>query len=488
MANGTYAVAAEGVNDDLYTFLSQTQQSKDSKFGMLSGTSPAIAAIGGVAKGFEAAFESNVDTFTTFDSNQQGHNTQEPMLNATSPALAGSTGGGWEPAFVDASGHLASWGMEFSPSVATGSSPSIATSSSLVAPTSTYPIYSQQTTSSQDCVATTGDPLSPNPYCDGWANQPHIATPGQYFIPTPVDFCVNYGTGASKLDTSTSRDLTGLVGFGAPASKQFTNTTGSTCSTTGTDSRYGLLLQGSSSNGYCINAACGIQHGVNFPYPGYYLYPWYANGQLTVSGNYDPVSDSVTAQPNSSWHSYLCPWVHDGVSNQGFQLCSETWRSDQGSPAVCTSENLGGANLCISGGVVQSICDLDTTGYDECVDPGFAPPGVPAGGIVWTRPQSGTRLATNTGAVFQGKNALGNRKYSMTVTQANLKEILRLLNLALSVDHQNGQLLTTPAYSNNPADFTVSALEIGDEGIAVNGGTSVWMGANMSKLQASSQY
>ena len=481
---GGFEAAVQGQSGYLVTYATKTSRASGSGPAMQSGTSPVITDSKG---GVEVAFQGQDGSLATLDTRGQTDDTGEQMAAGASPALAAPSGGGWEPAFVNASGNLALWGVAEAPTVSAGTNPSIATTASSVAPTRTFPLYGQVSASSEDCLATSQDPLVTPTLCTPWSSPPAVIPPGSWS--GPGDFCLGYGTDQPNLTKVDAQKLTSKIGFAAPLGDQLwdpTPGTGTTCATSGVDSRWGLLLQGSktatysgatkaaakaaSKSTWCITSTCGLQHAVTWLTPTV-LRPWYANGELSFSASFDPVWDNAGngSVQASVWHSYLCPWVRDlsatTASKPAFQLCVETWRTDGSAIGICPTVPMSGTDVCMSGKVVARICDEDFGGFNECVYPDF----VNNYTVIWTRPQAFTRLVTNTGAAYQGKNVLGNRHYAVTVTQANLLEIVRLLNLALSMDQGNGQFKTARALSGDPSDYGVSGLEVGQEGYATNG-------------------
>jgi hypothetical protein len=497
---GGFEVAVQESSGDLATYATKTKKTFDTREQVASGTSPAVV----VSRGnVEVAFQGPDGSFSTEDARGHINDTGEQMASGTSPALTAASGGGWEPGFQNASSNLGVWGVAESPAVASGTSPSIATAATSVVPTSTFSLYGQVSRSSEDCIATAEDPLVAPTLCTPWSAPPGIIPPGKWR--GPGDFCLGYGTDQPNLTRLNAQNLTSKIGFDAKRGDQLSDPappgTGTTCATSGVDSKWGLLLQGSKSatvastskaaaeSTFCLSDTCGLQHTVTWLTPTV-LRPWYANGQLNFSTNYDPVWDNSGngTDQASVWHSYLCPWVRDlsapTTAKTGFQLCAETWRTDGTQIGICPWVPMSGTDVCMSGQTVSSACDEDFGGFNECVYPDFA------GGytIVWTRPQPLTRLVTNEGASYQGNNTLGNQHYSVTVTQANLLEIVRLLNLALSIDHENGVFKTMAAFSTDPSDYGVTGFEVGQEGYATNGSTTAGFGANASGLAAISQY
>ena len=254
-------------------------------------------------------------------------------------------------------------------------------------------------------------------------------------------------------------------------------TTGTTCATTSESSKFGLLLKGAPKNGFCITGWCGMQHGYSFGLTN--VRPWYANGQLVFGAIYDPV-----AFKSGAWRSYMCPWVRDQGTSNGFQLCEETWRSDSYSGGSCGTPDTNGINICWSGKVIGGVCILDATGFNECVSPNFKNGGQ---GIVFTRPQAGTKLATNNRDPYVGAGILGLRHYMVTITQVNLIKFAKLFNIALRLYQRRGQFLTSAPFSLNPSDYVVGAFEYGNEG-ANFGGSSTDVGSNISKISEAIQY
>jgi hypothetical protein len=477
-----FEVAIQASSTDLLLYDTLTTLSESTAAGMQPGTGPAITS---TKKGFEVAFETNQGTLATYDSSNVLTDTLEQMAVGTSPSATRSAAGGWgwETTFQGPSGRLLTYGAKTPARMAVGTSPSIATTSATVSKPSSFPIYAQVASSSEDCFATVGDPLDAATSCTSWSATPDVASPGS--MASLGDFCMDYGTDASPMDATNTANLIGEIGItpARDADQIMDPTTGTTCTTSGTSSRYGLLLQSALDSGFCLAGPCGIQHGVNFATRS--LRPWFANGELLLGSSYDPVSDNVGTGrlPNSSWHSYMCPWIQDVTTTQGFQLCLETWRSDSGFPALCPDQ-VAGANVCTTDGVVQTVCDEDVTGYDECVSPGFSDDST----IVWTRPQAGTVLATNVGAPYVGGNTFGRRSYAVAITQANLAEVVRLINLALAMDKSGGHDAGTAPFSPNPSDYAVTAVEDGDEGIENFGSPSASLGSNVGNLSVTSQY
>ena len=464
----------------LVTYATPSGVVTDTGVGLAAGTSPAAAVTASgveiVATGADGALIARSPSRLTTD-------TGEALSSGSSPAVAAASGGGWETASVGSDGHLLLYGRRTAASVAAHSEPSIATAASVVPPSSATALYEQVPAKAEDCYATSGDPLVPLTSCTPWAAAPTIVAPGT-LAPTG-DGCEDYGTNANSFSAVNSANLVGLVGF-TSISTSFQRedpASGSTCATSGSGPRYGMLLSGSGSFKLCVIGTCGLQHTVDFSRDD--LRPWFANGQFEMAATFDPVSDNAGAAPGaypeSDWHAYMCPWVRDGSTGQRFELCQETWRSDAGSLPICTSLQTAGANICVSNGEVTAICELDPGGQNECIYPNFA---TAEGPILWSRPQAGTKLTTSTGASYVGRNTFGAHRYDVTVTQANLAEIVRLLNLALSIDHWDGIDLSTKAYSASPSDYAVVGLEAGAEGLAVYGGTSAQLGLSVAGLTA----
>jgi hypothetical protein len=496
--SGGFEIAWQANNNhNLMTYLTAGAQTINTEQPMEAGTSPSVAATNGAD---EVAFQSSFGHFATYDSRHLMTDTGESMGFDVSPSIASAQGAGWNAAFGDEMSHLAVYGATTSDAMAASTSPAIATNVASPSRTNSFAFYEQDTTSSQECSAASGDPLVAPSTCLAWNAPPRIITPGGF--DSPGDFCLNYGaingtpiTSSDQLATSSSANLVGKVGFSAPSSNQLRDDrTGTTCSTNapnstataGMDSLWGLLLKGNASNGFCITN-CGLQHVITWRDS--FVRPWMANGQLQLQTGYDAVSDNVNNAlvQQSVWHSYLCPFIRDvssPSSTEGFELCEELWRSDHSQVGLCTSASEAGANICMNGGEVTTICDEDPNGFDECLYPDFASGYT----IAWTRPQAGTKFSTSTGSSYQDNNVFGNHLFKVTITQANLLEVVRLFNLALSIDQGNGLFLGTSSLSTNPSDYAVVIMEDGQEGNAINGSTTATLGANISNLSAISKY
>ncbi len=447
---------------------------------MESGTSPSVVLTNGAD---EVAFQSSSGDFATFDSRYLLTDTGEAMARNVSPSIASAAGGGWNAAFPNGSSDLSVYGAATTDPLAPLSSPSIATNVSSPTRSNSFAFYEQDAVKQRECSAVSGDPLVPPSTCRKWSAPPQIIPPGGF--ESPGDFCLDYGAGVNQLTTPNSADLTNQVGFAAPASNQIEDPkTGTTCSTNGPSSLWGLLLSGSKATNYCVTN-CGLQHVITWSSTN--VRPWMGNGQLALRTGFNAVSDNVDLIQQSVWHSYLCPFIRDvsssSPSTQGFELCEELWRSDHSQVGLCPAYEAG-ANICLSGGQVTTICDEDPSGFDECLYPDFTNGYT----IAWTRPQAGTKFSTSTGASYQNNNVFGNHLFKVTVTQPDLLEVVRLFNLALSIDHANGLFTTKTPLSTNPSDYAVVIMEDGQEGNAINGSTSATLGANVSDLGASSQF
>jgi hypothetical protein len=464
----------------LLTYATSSATLAQTNVGLAAGTSPAAAA---TAAGIEIVATGKDGALIARSPSQLTTDTGEALAPGSSPALAAASGGGWQAAFVGSDGHLMVYGSRTTVSVAAHSEPTIATTASVVLPSSTTALYEQVPASAEDCYATSGDPLVPLTSCTPWASAPTIVAPGTL---SPLgDGCEDYGTNARLFSSINGANLAGVVGFTSTSTsfQRMDPISGSTCATSGSAPRYGMLLTGSGPSSFCVIGTCGLQHTVDFR--GNALRPWFANGQFEMAATFDPVSDNAGAAPGaypaSDWHAYMCPWVRDVSTGQRVEFCQETWRSDAGSPPFCTSIQTAGTNICTSGGEVSAICELDASGLNECIYPNY---GTPEGPILWSRPEPGTKLTTSTGASYEGLNTFGAHRYDVTVTQANLSEIIRLLNLALSIDHWTGHDLSTKAYSSSPSDYAVIGLEAGAEGLTVYGGTSATLGLSVAGLTA----
>ena len=465
----------------LLTYLTKSSQTVNTQQPMESGTSPSVVLTNGAD---EVAFQSSFGHFATYDSRHLLTDTGEAMALNVSPSIASAAGGGWNAAFADDTSNLAVYGATTGDAVAPNSSPAIATDVASPSRSNSFTFYEQDAAKLRECSAVSGDPLVPPSTCRKWNSPPQIIPPGGF--QSPGDFCLNYGAGVNQLTNTLQTDLTNKVGFSAPMANQYTDPkTGTTCSTNSPNSLWGLLLSGSVFTNYCVSN-CGLQHVVTWNDAS--VRPWMANGQLSLQTAFNAVSDNAnTLVQQSVWHSYLCPFIRDVSSSspttQGFELCEELWRSDHSQVGLCPATEAG-ANICMNGGQVTTICDQDPSGFDECLYPDFTNGYT----IAWTRPQDGTKFSTSTGASYQNNNIFGNHLFKVTVTQPNLLEVVRLFNLALSIDQANGLFPFRTPLSTNPSDYAVVIMEDGQEGNAINGSTSATLGANMSNLGAASQY
>jgi hypothetical protein len=479
---GTYEVAVQNSNHQLETYRGTSGTKTDTAQGMATGTSPAIAKTPG---GFEIAFTTINDSLATYDSLGVSTVTSEMISAGTSPSIAAAKKGGFEPAFQSPSGALDLFGIQTSGALASSTAPSIALSTPLAVETKSFHAYGQVAKSTEECYATSGDPLSVSSSCKSWQSPPTAGSAATAY--SAGDFCLAYGTNAQTLSTNNATNLVGKIGFTAPRGNQIEDPfSGSTCATSRIDSRYGLWLHSSKATSFCLGLnSCGMVHTVNFASTA--LRPWYANGELVMSANYNVVTDNVgtSPYPKSSWHSYLCNWLQDQASGHQLQLCEETWRSDSYMPQLCSNLQVGGTNVCTTpDGDVSSICDADAGGFDECVSPDFTGSGT----IAWTRPQANTMFSTNLGTPYFAGNRYGTGAYSVAVTQANMGEIIRLINLALSIDQGKSHFGSVAPFSTAPSDYAATVLEVGNEGIQNYGSTVASIGSSAGSLSETFKY
>lgn|GEM_PF-1570220 len=128
LADGTYEVAFQAGTTDLMTI--GTGGTRDWRFGMMAGTSPAIA---GVGTGFEVAFQANTGNLWTVGSAAGARgDRQQAMAPGTSPAIAALGADGYEVAFQSTTSGLTTMSgagsVDWFLGMASGTSPAIASS------------------------------------------------------------------------------------------------------------------------------------------------------------------------------------------------------------------------------------------------------------------------------------------------------------------------------------------------------------------------
>lgn len=352
------------------------------------------------------------------------------------------------------------------------------------APVGAAGIYTQHTAQSQDCWAVDGQLPTPTTQCRSYG------APIQTGLPSDVqlqgDFCMNYGLGALAMDQSTTDNLSAFFGFEVPSStfEKVDPVTGSGCAITGHSSRWGMVLQGSASNGFCVPTNCGIMHLLNWTSTS--VRPFVHGHSLIYGARFGVITDTVGAYiPQAVWHGYLCPALEDTSTAQGLLLCQETWRSDSGQNAYCheTSQFLG-FGICLTNSSVTAVLAPDGgSGFREFVEPA---PGTNYT-MVWTRPQAGTLLSTSTGASFRGANQFGMQTYGVSVDPQQMRQVIAMYNFALSIDQHNGVDPTAKPMSSVLSDWALTSLQVGIEGNALNGASAVMIGAASSGLYAGSR-
>ena len=345
-------------------------------------------------------------------------------------------------------------------------------------------IYSQNSNQQADCWATTWGKAGPSPQCRNWSQSLQTGLPSDTSL--QQDFCMNYGQGAREMNQPSTADLSGVFGFQTTSSnyQRIDPVTGSGCGITGTSSRWGMALHGTSSNGFCVPVNCGIMHLLNWTTMA--VRPFQGAHSLAYGARFGVVSDNVgwpVAQ--SIWHGFICPALHDTRTGQGFLLCQETWRSDPGADAFChqSYSTLDGSGICLDGPKVTAImASGGNGGFREFIGPD------PGGdyGIVWTRPEAGSKLATSTAGSFKNLNQFGAQRYEMTVSPDQLRRIVGMFNLALSIDHERGQYLNVAPMSTRLGDWALTSLQVGAEGNSLNQSPSAMIGVTSSNLMAKS--
>ena len=296
---------------------------------------------------------------------------------------------------------------------------------------------------------------------------------------------MNYGPGSRAMNEPSTANLSDVFGFRTTSSnfQRVDPVTGSGCGITGTSSRWGMVLHGSSSDGFCVPANCGIMHLLNWTTSA--VRPFQGGHSLAYGAKFGVVSDNVgwpVAQ--SVWHGFLCPALKDTSTGQGFLLCQEMWRSDAGADAICHANfsMLDGSSVCVDGGKVTAVMAPGGNNFREFIGPD------PGGyyGMVWTRPQAGSQLATSTAGTFKNLNQFGMQRYAVTVNPTQLRRIVGMFNLALAIDKENGQYLNVSPMSTRLGDWALTSLQIGAEGNSVNQSSSAMIGISASNLKAKS--
>ena len=350
------------------------------------------------------------------------------------------------------------------------------------AATSPIGIYTQNSVFRGDCWATSWS-QSPATQCRHWSSSLQTGLPQDTYL--QGDFCMNYGDGAREMNQASTVDFSSLFGFQVPTSayQHVDPVTGTSCATTGTSSRYGMVVRGTQANGYCVATNCGIMHLLNWPTPA--VRPFQNGRSLAFGVNFGVLTDNVGYYgAQSVWHGYLCPALQDTSTSQGFLLCEETWRSDAGADAVCHEQgSFYGYGYCLSGGKVTAVMAPGGLGFREFIGPD------PGGyyGMVWTRPQPGTQLATSTAAKFRSSNVGGAQTYAASVSPSQLLTVIAMFNFALHIDQNNGYYRNVRPLSTALGNYALTSLQVGVEGNAVGRSTSAMIGATSSGLFATSQ-
>jgi hypothetical protein len=340
-------------------------------------------------------------------------------------------------------------------------------------------IYTQHYAAHRDCWATTWGTTQPQLQCRSWDAPLQTGLSSDYG--TTEDFCLNYGNGAREMDRRTTRDLSSLIGFTVSSRRleKVDPVSGTGCALAGTSSRWGMELQGSTANGYCVWGTCGLVHQFNFQNSA--VRPFRGGRSLVFGDRFGVVSDNVGPYiPQGVWHAFVCPVLTDESTNQTVILCEETWRSDSGVYPFCHEDftTPDGHGICTSGGTVNAVMAPGSdVGFRDVVLPG--PGGVTT---VWTRPGPNEQLSTTQQGSFRSSNVLGAASYAFSTSPDQLRSIIASYNLALGLDQQAGQHLGVRPMSTHLADWAMTSFSVGVEGNGENGATSTSIGVTSSNL------
>jgi hypothetical protein len=344
-------------------------------------------------------------------------------------------------------------------------------------------IYGQHSGQAADCWTVDWTQPTPGTACRAWSAPLQTGLPVDTWI--QQDFCMNYGPGAREMNQPASSDLSAFFGFRQTSGQyqKIDPVTQSACAITGSSSKWGMVLRGSSANGFCVPSNCGMMHLLNWTTNA--IRPFQGGRSLLYGAQFGVANDNVGPFiPQSVWHGYLCPALTDTSSSQGILLCQELWRSDPGADAICHEQiSVFGFGVCtVDGKVTAVMAPGGQSGFREFIGPD------PGGnyGMVWTRPQAGTILSTSTGEGFRASNQLGTHRYASSVSPAQLRQIVAMFNLALSIDQRNGFYQDVSPMSTNLSNWAMTSLQVGVEGNSVNGSSTAMIGFNTQGLFARS--